>query len=210
MNRVLFVRWLTFACLSFVAVLGACQKPFTASEQQYAAKLENTERLIEKQPAPDINYSMDRFLLAERLVRFNDPTKMTYLYITLMDGTWLKVTIVGKLTSTSKRLNRQEQTFRFTSPDCTSSNKQDCISTMNGQAQDEMGVYGSSEPAKVGMTTAGSLLEFGGFASYLYSETPLAFSGLDKKMVEVTVEVTDTERKELQKNLDTLTQKMNR
>jgi hypothetical protein len=54
------------------------------------------------------------------------------------------------------------------------------------------------------MTTLGSLLEFGGFSSFIYSEVPLNFQGLKREMVEVTVEVTQQQRKELQDKLDML------
>jgi len=158
------------------------------ADRQAGRKIENANTLMERQPAPEINYSMDRFLLSERLARFNDPNKMTYLYVILPDGSWLQVTIVGKLASTSKRL---------TSPDQYSG-----ASGYHFQAPDEMATYGSSEPAKVGMTTLGSLLEIGGFLAYLYSEAPLTFKGLNKPPIEIEVVASRSEISDFNRRLE--------
>jgi len=155
----------------------SCQK--SESDRQEAKKIQNTESLMAKQPTPILEYSMDRALLAERLVRFNDPNKMTYLYVVMADGSWLKVTIIGKLTSTTKRL---------TSPELYNA------TTGGYAAPDEMGVWGSSEPAKVGMTTLGSLLEIGGFLSFIYSEVPLTFTNSTKTVIEIEAVATPEER----------------
>lgn len=162
--------------------------------RQTRQKIEATESLMKKQPGSQINFSMDRFLLNERIVRFNDPNKMTYLYVVLPDGTWLQTTIIGKLASTSKRLTPPETIQSYST------------NYHWGQAPDEMGVWGHSEPAKVGMTTLGSLLEIGGFLAFLYSETPLTFKNLNKPMVELTIVATDAERAEFLKTLEAMKQ----
>jgi hypothetical protein len=66
-----------------------------------------------------------------------------------------------------------------------------------------MGVWGSSDPAKVGMTTLGSLIEVGGFLAYIYSETPLTFKNLNKPMIELTVQVSESEKRQLLSDLET-------
>jgi hypothetical protein len=71
-------------------------------------KMESVNSFIINQPANQVKWSMDRYLLNERNARFNDPNKMNYLYMVLCDGTWLKTTIIGKMTSTSKRLTPPE------------------------------------------------------------------------------------------------------
>lgn len=147
-------------------------------------KVKATVKLIEKQPTRDLNFSMDRFILNQRQQRLNDPNKMTYLYVVLMDGSWLKVTIIGKLASTSKRLSPPtEPGYSFPLPD-------------------NMGVWGSSDPAHVGMTTLGSLIEVGGFLSYVYSEVPLHFTNLSKPMIEMQVQASPAELKEFKAALD--------
>ncbi len=102
----------TFIILSFVV---SCDYKPNQEEIQTAHKKRNVQDLMANQPNPDLSFSMDRYILTERLIRFNDPNKMSYLYITLADGSWLKVTIVGKLVSTGKRLTSPEQEYRLTS-----------------------------------------------------------------------------------------------
>jgi len=131
---------------------------------------------------------------SQKKLQLNDPNKMTYLYVILADGNWLKVTIIGKLTSTTKRLTRSEA-YQCDGNVCKFV-----------PAPDEMGVWGESTPAKVGMTTLGSLLEIGGFLAYVYSETPLTFSSMGQpvKMIEMNVEMSAEERQVFQKRLGDL------
>lgn len=186
--------------VSLLACLGllfwGCET--TELERQDNLKIQRAENIMTNQPAPEIKYSMDRYLLSERLTRFNDPTKMCYLYLVFCDGTWMQTTIIGKLTSTSKRLTSPE----FISPVAGT--------YMSMPAPDEMATYGSSESAKVGLTTLGSLIEAGGFMSYIYSETPLTFKNMNKPMVEMIVEATVQEKQALMEKLDNLKKEMAR
>ncbi len=169
---------------------GGCED--TERSRQMEEKLQDADALMKLQPTPHLKFSMDRHLLKERLIRFNDPNKMCYLYICTIDGTWLKLTIVGKVASTSKRL---------TNPEGYDYNGSSYYST---QLPDEMGTWGASEPAKVGMTTIGSLLEYGGFMTYFLSEVPLTFEGLGKPMVSLKIEMPAEERAQFLQSLETL------
>lgn len=164
----------------------------TAREKQQTAKLNNVDRLITNQPSTPLDYSMDRYLIDQRNKRFNDPNKINYLYIVMADGTWLKVTIIGKMASTSKRLSSPVEVNSWSNGYYTV------------PAPDDMGVWGESVGAHLGMTTLGSLLECGGFLSYIYSEVPLMFQDFNKPMVTITASVTPEERAELAKKLDEL------
>jgi len=182
----MFSIFFLLMCMSMLMGTDDCNP--TEASRQAVKKTANVNRLMEKQPTPEIGYSMDRFLLDQRLERFNDPNKMSYLYIVLLDGTWLQVTIVGKLASTSKRLTPTEE----------------CSASYGCEEQpDEMGTWGSSDPAKVGMSTLGSLLETGGFISYIYSEAPLNFKNLDRQIIEIEVQATETEKREFNTRLET-------
>lgn len=68
-----------------------------------------------------------------------------------------------------------------------------------------MGTWGhTSGNGRVAMSTVGSLIEMGGFISYIYSETPLTFSGLDKPMIEMGVEASKEELHTLMQGLQEL------
>jgi hypothetical protein len=126
------------------------------------------------------------------------------LVIVLPEGTWLNVTIIGKMSSTSKRLSSPLSYNRYSRP----GGGVDNATFEVGPAPDDMGTWGSSAPAHVGMSTLGSLIEIGGFLSYLYSETPLTFQNLDKKMVTLVVEATEEEKKVFNQQLQQLRTEM--
>lgn len=172
--------------LCFLIFTGAtdngCSDGQSVATRESNKRLANVDTIMERQPAPALDFSMDRYILSERLKRLNDPTKFTYLYVVMQDGTWLKVTIIGKLASTSKRLNKPVQEYYMPH-----------VNNVPGPAPDDMGVYGDSVGGHVGLTTLGSLIEFGGFISYIYSEVPLVFAG--KKMIEVEVVATLEQQK---------------
>ena len=178
--------------------------PAKVDQQSEARKkIKNVNSLMGKQSATALAFSMDRYLLNERNVRFNDPNKMSYLYVFTPDGRTIQFTIMGKVASTSKRLSTPVQTYRI---DRGANN-----GTTLGPAPDDMGVYGSSSgSAKCGMTTLGSLIEFGGFGFYIYSEVPLIFRGMDHPMIEFDIKVTDAEKASLLKELKEVQRKAHR
>lgn len=165
--------------------------------KQQREKALNVETLMEKQGVPNIDFSMDRYLLKERIERFNDPNKISYLYVFTPSGPVVSFTIIGKVASTSKRLTNTEEIM-------------DGTTGLLVPSHDEMGVWGtSSGDGKVGMTTIGSLIEFGGFGFYIYSEIPISFSGLNQPVIELELHASEAEKKELFRNLETLKRGVN-
>ena len=188
--------------LSIVTIffLDACDMPSMPTDQQAEQnnkKQETVQDLMAKQGTAQLDFSMDRYLLKERLERFNDPNKMSYLYVFTPSGPVIQFTILGKVASTGKRLTMPTQQYEI--------DRGQYKGTTLGPAPDEMGVYGeSSGGGKVGMTTIGSLIEFGGFGFYFYSEVPVMFTGLDKPMITLEVQATDAEKAQLLKKMQAL------
>jgi len=54
------------------------------------------------------------------------------------------------------------------------------------------------------MTTLGSLIEIGGFSSFIYSETPITFTNLQKPIVELTIMATAEEKTQFLQELENL------
>ncbi len=187
---VIFMILLTFG---LTGCLGDETSDTNVVGKQIRQKQQNIQNIFERQPTPMIKWSMDRYLQKERLLRFNDPNKMNYLYICFPGGEWIQFTIIGKLASTSKRLTPPVKQYRI--------NNGSYEGTALGPAPDEMAVFGNSSPAKIGMTTLGSLFEMGGFISYIYSETPLNFKNMLKEMIEIEVSVTPAEKAALETKL---------
>lgn len=188
---------LVMALIILAFGLMACDVPAPSKNsvaKQTRDKLRNTQNLFEKQPTPTIDWSTDRYLLSERLTRFNDPNKMNYLYVCFISGEWIQLTMVGKLASTSKRLTPSVKQYKV--------DKGPQYGTDLGPSPDEMGVWGHSQPAKVGMTTLGSLFEMGGMIAFIYSETPLNFKNMTSPMIEIEVSATEEEKRAFGKKLD--------
>ena len=188
-------------CLSFA--LAGCFEPTpkTVEQQQMDKKKKAAASLMVKQGTTDISFSMDRYLHIQKLDRFNDPNKMTYCYLFLMNGQVLEMSIVGKMASAGKRLTRTQQ--RLTNWDHGAGSSGD----QWAEAPDEMGMYGkSSGSGKLAMTTFGSLLEVGGFFSYIYSEVPLMFTNLKTPIVKFEIAATPDEKASLLNKLDKVRQ----
>lgn len=185
-NRRLILMFVALALIALVTMgnTDGCTQMSEEQRNQFQRKIESTDQLLRNQPATMLGFSMDRYLADQRNVRFNDPNKMCYLYINTFDGAWLRMTIIGKVASTSKRLSAPEQEYLVNGSGANPL----------GPAPDEMGMYGSSDPAKIGISTMGSLLEFGGFLGYFVSEVPLSFEGLNRPMVNVTIEMPADQR----------------
>ena len=153
--------------IMFISMSCNWSTPQNDVERSTMKKLENTSTLLQMQPAPKLNYSHERYILSERIKRWNDPNKVLYLYIFTPTNIVYYVTVRGKLSSTSKRLT---PTWMLINCDKGSSYGH-CIV----EAPDEMGTWGKSSPAKVGIMTNGSLIEIGGFTGYILTEEPLKF-----------------------------------
>ncbi len=188
------MRFILSLFVIFVMSLSACKELETSvMQQETQKKIETVQGLMSNQPAAKLDWSADRYLLDLRNTRFNDPNKMNYLYIFLLNGDIYEYTIIGKLASTSKRLTSPVMKYKLDAP----SGYREVL----GPAPDMMGTYGHSGTAKLGMTTLGSLLEFGGFIGYIYSETPLIFKNRTKQVIKVTLQASPEEIKEFEKGL---------
>lgn len=197
---VLLVLLVIIAFMAFT--LTSCIEESTVSveQQQMNKKKEAAAALMEKQGTTTISFSMDRYLHIQKLERFNDPNKMTYCYLFLMNGQVLEMSIVGKMASSGKRLTRTHQ--RLEDWDCGSH-----YCDQWAEAPDEMGMYGpSSGGGKLAMTTFGSMLEIGGFFSYIYSEVPLTFTNLKVPVVKFEIKATAAEKAALLKSLSKVKQ----
>lgn len=179
-----------FLCFSLMACLPEGTQ--SSEQKEFKKKKASVGSLMAKQPGTTLDFSMDRYLLDERNIRFNDPNHMNYAYIFAGDQI-LEVTIRGKLASTSKRLTAPVQSYKI--------DRGANWGTALGPAPDMMGTYGHSSGGKVGMTTIGSLIEMTGFFICIYSEMPLNFTNLDKPIVKFTVEASPEEKKVLDKKL---------
>ena len=202
MKRFTVLLALLVAMVFMAFTLTSCfePKPQSVEQQQMDKKKKAAASLMKKQGTTTISFSMDRYLHIQKLERFNDPNKMTFCYLFLMNGQVLEMSIVGKMASAGKRLTRTHQ--RLEDWDYGAN-----YGDQWAEAPDEMGMYGeSSGGGKLAMTTFGSMLEIGGFFSYIYSEVPLTFTNLKVPVVKFEIKATEAEKADLLKRLDKVKQ----
>lgn len=172
---------------AFIAVLlvslflGACvSDPPPAKEQSAQQReqltLEQSQQLLVKnQPPPIMDYSLERDNIRERLTRFNDANKISYITLMLpMGQLYAYYAIQGKVSSVNSYMTTSEQIIcqggRFGTSDSGGSDYQ-CL-TM--EAPDSDGSYGTNGEAIFFFTTDGVYKEWNGL--YELSDEPSVFS----------------------------------
>lgn len=120
----------------------------------------NQQRLANAQPPPQINVSLERKNLIERLVRLNKEDSIGYVYLLSNSGSVMAFyTVRGKVSSLNSLLTTPEQVavvngYNFTLP-----------------SPDFDGSYGKNPEGIFFFTTGGALVEWSGL--YMYSDQPL-------------------------------------
>ena len=124
---------------------------------------EKNQRKLEKtQPAPQIDYSVERANLQERINRWNDPNKISYIYLLSDTGTCISyMPIKGKVSSVNSKLTTEDQiVYNY---------YRDNTQVVNSPDLD--GSYGSNGDAIFFFTTKGEYVEWNG--KYFLSDEPI-------------------------------------
>lgn len=83
------------------------------SEKTQAKEVKITEeqhtRLMKSTPPPTLEFSLERENLKERLVRFNDANKVSYIYLVSYGKIMAHYVIKGKVSSVNSKLTTGEQ-----------------------------------------------------------------------------------------------------
>lgn len=116
-------------------------------------------------PLDAMKDSIERRNLRERLLRFNKPDKIGYVYLLSDTGSVVAFyTIKGKITSTESQLTNSDST------ECHNG----CSSPVLRQAPGDDGSYGPSEPGIFFFTTEDVLVQWNG--KFVYADAPLKVS----------------------------------
>lgn len=164
------------AALAFVLVaLVGCSEDKTASKSHEEGQA-LTEKAFEQQskavpyPVDELQDSLERRNLRERLMRFNDPDKIGYVYFIQFGkflGYW---TIKGKISSTQSQMTPSDLTTRW---DCGT----DCGSELVLEAPGDDGSYGPNEAGVFFFTTEGAMVQVPE-DSYFYSDQPVSINNV--------------------------------
>lgn len=142
---------------------------------------QNQKQLIEQQPAVSLSWSLERDNINKRTKMWNDPNKISYIYLVSYGKVMSFYTIKGKVSSVNSQVTNTEQlTWKCVNPDGTYATNENC----GGWAQHavegsvpspaEDGSYGSNGDAIFFYTTDGAYVEWNG--EYMLADQPLKLS----------------------------------
>lgn len=141
-----------------------CSGGTTQQVDEQQAVADNQAKLQVAVPLPQLDNSLERANISKRLSLWNDPAKISYVYLTSYGKVMAFYTVKGKITSGSKRLTSQEK--QVGSQDCGQGN---CELVMESPELD--GTYGSSASYIYFWTTEGAYVQWNG--EYMLSDQPL-------------------------------------
>lgn len=169
----------------FVAILlmgAGCDLETTTPEA--ATVQENQEKLVTAVPIPKLNNSLERTNISKRLSTFDDPNKVSYIYLVDYGRVMAFYTIKGKVTSGSKRLTRQTVTVDGNgSVADVGRNVYDSSGAYAVEQPELDGTYGSSASYIFFWTTEGAYVQWSG--DYMLVDQPLKLSSQPELIREI-------------------------
>lgn len=143
---------------------GAQQSGQSQSEQAFKQQSQ-----AEPYPADKLTDSLERKNLAERLLRYNNPSKISYIYLLAPNGSTVVsyFTIKGKVTSNDSQMTTSALVDKY----CYSG---DC-SFETVPAPEDDGSYGGNEPGIFFFTTDNVMVTWSG--PYLMTDAPMKMNG---------------------------------
>lgn len=133
--------------------------------QKISGKAFDQQRAAVPYPADQLKDSLERRNLRERLLRFNDPKKVGYVYILSFGDFIGYYTIAGKVSSTQSQMNPSDD---ISGDKCGSGCSEHVVSESAG----DDGAFGEAEPGIFFFTTEGVMVQVS--TDYIYSDQPIS------------------------------------
>ncbi len=152
-----------------VSVLASCSGPTDSSQRKSQRTTEQyTESATKTVPYPlqemEQGGWLERRNLRERLVRYSDPNKLSYIYLFSQQGQLMaNYTVKGKVSNTSSQMTTSEVVNDYCGSGC-----QEYVAT---PAPMDDGTWGPSEDAIFFFTPDGVMIQWNG--PYVLSDAPL-------------------------------------
>lgn len=168
MSRKTFVIFQSSLIVLALVAAGAALagKPgWLGSSEKLSDRIAETQVPATPYPEAEMKTSLERKNLRERLIRFNNPSKIGYLYVTTFGKFVGYYVIKGKVSSTQSQMTNTQQTFREGSHDT------------DGLVVDSIGddgSFGINEGGDAGVfffTATGVMVET--TLDWIYSDAPL-------------------------------------
>jgi hypothetical protein len=136
-------------------------------QQEQQTVVNNQVKLQQVEPVPVLSDSLERKNIITRLNTFNDPNKVSYIYLISYGKVMSFYTIKGKVTSGNKRLTSTDQIVDDGDPSTSDTKKV-------VEAPELDGTYGNSNPYIFFWTTSGVYVQWSG--DYMLVDQPLQLS----------------------------------
>lgn len=153
-----------------LALIGGCTSSQSDAQSQGQAQ---TEQAYQQQsaavpyPVSQLNDSLERRNLRERLLRYNNPSKISYIYLlSNTGGMYAFFTVKGKVSSNSSQMT----TDQITHWACNGGNGGHCDNLVVNAPQDD-GSYGGAEPGIFFFTSDNVMVTWDG--PYLLTDAPM-------------------------------------
>lgn len=161
--------WLVVGVLALAAILAACTSSRPKQDSAQTTGQNQTEQAFKQQqaavpyPVNQLKDSLERRNVRERLLRYNDPNKISYIYLLSLSGQVItSYTIKGKVTA-----NDSQMTTDTIVQDC-SGWQTPCRNNVTAPGDD--GSYGPNEQGVYFFTTEDVMITWNG--AYLLSDAP--------------------------------------
>jgi hypothetical protein len=142
----------------------------TANVEQTLTE-ENQSGLLQNQPPPKLNWSLERDNLIKRTNLWNDPNKISYIYLINFGKVMAFYTIKGKVSSVNSQITNTEQ-LTFTRKPSLTGGWFNIEGSLPSPSED--GSYGTNGDAIFFFTTEGAYVEYAG--DYMLADQPLKLS----------------------------------
>lgn len=161
-------RFAILAVIPAIALMASsCDDTSSTVQNNDQATIEqNQQSLAQKVPVPQITDSLERSNVSKRLTTFEDPNKVTYIYLVSFGKVMSYYTVKGKVTSSNKRLTTNTKIVENNSYDAGN------YSVVEQPGLD--GTYGTSDNYIFFWTTDGTYVQWSG--DYMLSDQPLKLS----------------------------------
>lgn len=132
---------------------------------------ENQNKMVQAVPLPNLDNSLERINIKKRLETFDQPNKVSYIYLISFGKVMSFYTIKGKVTSGGKRLTAQTVNIDNCGNVTNVGIQTPCSGSYSVERPELDGTYGSSNPYIFFWTTDGVYVQWSG--DYMLVDQPL-------------------------------------
>lgn len=164
MKKLLFIP-----LIGMVLILTGCSETAmnTTAQKEQSLTEENQTKLLENQPPPKLEWSLERENITKRTNLWNDQNKISYIYLVNYGKVMAFYTIKGKVSSVNSQISNTEQLTQRKFD--TNSGYNYVGGVISSPSED--GSYGTNGDAVFFFTTEGAYVEWAG--DYMLADQPL-------------------------------------